>query len=74
VRFISLQGQGAALGQWVTETRDVAQDFATLFADELPANASAPRVRTVLIGADSENTASRSTGWVAGLRWLAAAP
>jgi hypothetical protein len=74
VRFISLQGQGAALGQWVTETRDVARDFATLFADELPASATVPRVSTVLIGADSDNTASRSTGWVAGLRWLAAAP
>ncbi|WP_439112755.1 DUF3047 domain-containing protein [Hydrogenophaga sp.] len=74
VRFISLQGQGAALGQWATETRDVAQDFATLFGDELPAGAPPPRVGTVLIGADSDNTASRSTGWVDGLRWLAVAP
>ena len=73
VRFISLQGQGAALGQWATETRDVAQDFATLFADELPTGAPLPHVRSVLIGADSDNTASRSTGWLAGLHWVPAA-
>ncbi|MDP2220933.1 MAG: DUF3047 domain-containing protein [Hydrogenophaga sp.] len=73
VRFISLQGQGAALGQWATETRDVAQDFATLFADELPTGAPLPHVRSVLIGADSDNTASRSTGWLAGLHWAPAA-
>jgi Protein of unknown function (DUF3047) len=69
VRYISLRGQGDALGQWVTESRDVAQDFATLFADELPAGATAPSANAVLIGADSDNTASRSTGWVAELRW-----
>jgi hypothetical protein len=67
VRFISLQGQGAALGQWQTESRDVAADFARLFADE--AGAQPPRVRAVLIGADSDNTASHSVGWVSGLQW-----
>jgi hypothetical protein len=69
VRFISLQGQGAAMGQWVNESRDLAQDFATLFSDELPASADIPRVSSVLIGADSDNTASRSVGWVTDLRW-----
>lgn len=67
VRFISLQGQGAALGQWQTESRDVAADFARLFSDEVGAQQS--RVRAVLIGADSDNTASRSVGWVSGLKW-----
>jgi hypothetical protein len=74
VRFISLQGRDAPLGRWASESRDVARDFATLFADELPQGAQTPRaelppVTTVLIGADSDNTASRSVGWVADLRW-----
>lgn len=74
VRFISLQGRGAPLARWVNESRDVAQDFARLFADELPRGDQTPRdalprITTVLIGADSDNTASHSTGWVAGLRW-----
>ena len=74
VRFISLQGKASPLGRWVSESRDVAQDFATLFADELPQGAQTPRealppIATVLIGADSDNTASQSLGWVADLRW-----
>ena len=74
VRFISLQGKTSPLGRWTTESRDVAQDFATLFADELPQGVKTPReslppITTVLIGADSDNTASQSLGWVADLRW-----
>lgn len=74
VRFISLQGRDAPLGRWASESRDVAQDFATLFADELPQGAQTPRaalppITTVLIGADSDNTASQSLGWVADLHW-----
>lgn len=72
VRFISLRGSEAPSAQWLSERRDLSADFATLFADELPPGATVPRVRTVLIGADSDNTASRSTGWVAGLRWAPA--
>lgn len=79
VRYISLRGSETPHGQWATENRDVAQDFMALFADELPQGAQTPRadlpkVSTVLIGADSDNTASASTGWVAGLRWGAAGP
>lgn len=78
VRYISLRGNETAAGQWVTESRDLAQDFITLFGDELPLGAQTPRsdlptVGTVLIGADSDNTASRSSGWVADLRWAAGA-
>jgi hypothetical protein len=73
VRYISLRGSETPAGQWVAEDRDVAQDFITLFADELPQGAQTPRtgaptVSTVLIGADSDNTASRSLGWVAELQ------
>jgi len=75
VRFISLQGQGAPLGQWLSEERDVSRDFVTLFADELPdgrdtGRQALPTIRAVLIGADSDNTISRSSGWVADLQWL----
>ncbi|PUE62498.1 hypothetical protein B9Z45_04005 [Limnohabitans sp. 2KL-17] len=70
VRFITLQGKGAPLGQWQNESRDVAADFAQLFADESPAGSSAPQARAVLIGADSDNTGSRSVGWVKALDWV----
>lgn len=68
VRYISLRGSDTPTRQWVAENRDLAQDFATLFADELPTGSPVPPVRTVLIGADSDNTASSSSGWVAELR------
>ena len=70
VRFITLQGLGSALGQWQRETRDVAHDFAQLFADELPKAAVLPAVRAVLIGADSDNTGAHSVGWVQSIQWL----
>jgi len=69
VRFITLQGKGAPLAQWQTETRDVAADFVNLFGDELPASTAAPKVRAVLIGADSDNTGALSVGWVQGVQW-----
>ena len=74
VRFISLRGNETPTSQWASETRNVAQDFITLFADELPhgpqtSRSELPKVSAVLIGADSDNTASRSSGWVADLRW-----
>jgi hypothetical protein len=69
VRFINVQGKGAPLGQWQSESRDVAADFAQLFADELPQGAAAPPVRAVLIGADSDNTGAESVGWLKSLAW-----
>jgi hypothetical protein len=69
VRFISLQGKGAPLAQWLTESRDVAADFAKLFGDELPAGIPVPPVRAVLIGADSDNTGAQSVAWVQSLAW-----
>lgn len=69
VRFITLQGRQSLLAQWQTETRDVAADFAQLFADESPAGAAVPRVRAVLIGADSDNTGTHSVAWVSAIQW-----
>ena len=70
VRFITLQGKGAPLAQWQTETRDVAADFAKLFAHELPSGSAVPRVRAVLIGADSDNTGAQSVAWVKFIEWV----
>ena len=79
VRFFSLQGKGAPLGQWVSQSRDVAQDYITLFSDELPLGretpvTDVPLVTSVVVGADSDNTASRSIAWIADLQWAAPAP
>lgn len=70
VRFITLQGLGSPLGTWQNETRQVADDFAQLFADELPQGAGVPPVRAVLLGADSDNTGAHSVGWVQSIQWL----
>lgn len=74
VRFVVLQGRDAPLSRWITETRNVADDFARLFADELPQGAATPadrlpRISSVVIGADSDNTASHSKGWFSDLSW-----
>lgn len=70
VRFVVLRGQETPTGQWLDESRDVARDSAAAFADEWPGpQAAPPRLVSVLIGADSDNTAARSQGWVAALRW-----
>ena len=70
VRFITLQGLSSPLGAWHNETRQVADDFAQLFADELPKGAGVPPVRAVLLGADSDNTGAHSVGWVQSIQWL----
>ena len=70
VRFITLQGLGSPLGTWQNEMRQVADDFAQLFADELPQGAGVPPVRAVLLGADSDNTGAQSVGWVQSIQWL----
>jgi Protein of unknown function (DUF3047) len=74
VRYVVLKGRDAPLSRWISENRDVTADFARLFADELPDGARTkadllPRVLTVLIGADSDNTGGRSSGWIADIRW-----
>ncbi len=72
VRYVVVQGTGAPTQRWLSESRDVAQDFVTLFGDELLAGSTrtaVPPVMAVVIGADSDNTQSRSSAWVADIRW-----
>ena len=64
LRYIVLQSGSAALGQWRSERRDVAADFKRLFGAE---SAQAPPVLGVAVGADADNTHSRSLGFVADL-------
>ena len=72
VRYVVVQGTGAPTQRWLSESRDVAQDFVTLFGDELLAGSTrtaVPPVMAVVIGADSDNTQARSSGWVAQVQW-----
>lgn len=69
VRFVVLRGRDDPTAQWLGEQRDLASDFLRLFGDEHTAGQPAPPLTQIVIGADADNTASRSEGWVAGLRW-----
>lgn len=67
VRFMVLNGSESATGQWVSQRRNIAEDFALLFGQETPA---LPPVTAVAVGADSDNTQGSSLGYVNQLRWL----
>jgi hypothetical protein len=67
VRYIVLGGPGAALGQWTTQKRRVADDFQRLFGKESPRT---PPATAVAVGADSDNTQGRSLAYISQLRWL----
>lgn len=69
VRFMVLRGRDDATGRWVNERRDLAGDFLRLFGDEHPAGRPAPALTQLVIGADADNTASSSEGWVADVQW-----
>ena len=67
VRYIVLNGSESATVQWVSQRRNIAEDFALLFGQESHA---LPPVTAVAVGADSDNTGGNSLGYVAELRWL----
>ena len=67
VRYIVLNGAESATGQWVSQRRRIAEDFALLFGQESPA---LPPITAVAVGADSDNTQGSSLGYVAQLGWL----
>ncbi len=68
VRYISLRGTEAPLNQWLPEQRRADQDYLDLFQDEATAG-TAPHVLAVVLGADSDNTASHSLGWFEHVEW-----
>jgi len=67
VRFMVLNGSESATNQWVSQRRNIADDFALLFGQE---SATLPPVTAVAVGADSDNTQGSSLGYLAQLRWL----
>ena len=62
VRYLVLESGSAKRNQWVAERRDVDADFKRLFGAESPA---VPPVIGIAVGADADNTASRSVAYVA---------
>jgi hypothetical protein len=61
VRFVVVRG---ARGLWADERRDLAADFLRAFGDE---SRQVPPLEAVVVGADSDNTGSRSLAWIEGL-------
>ena len=61
LRFLVLRGPEVGVGRWMTEERDLARDVRQVFGDE---TSELPRVRAVLIGADADNTGSRSLAYL----------
>jgi hypothetical protein len=66
VRFIVLRH--TARERWSEERHDLAADFVRAFGDEAR---SAPPLEGIAIGADSDNTGSRSLAWIEGLNLAA---
>jgi hypothetical protein len=65
VRIIVLR---SGVGGWHNEERDVEADLRRAFGDEWPDKAPPPAASALIVAADADNTASRSTAWVADLR------
>jgi hypothetical protein len=64
MRYIVVQSGTDRLNKWVAEKRDVAADFLKLFGDEIR---TVPPIVGVAIGADTDNTQSKSVAYVSGL-------
>lgn len=62
MRYIVLQSGPARLRQWTAERRDVGADFLKLFGNE---TTTLPPIIGVAVGADADNTHSRSVAHVA---------
>ena len=67
VRYLVLNGVEAKTGQWLSQRRRIADDFATLFGTESPLM---PPVIAIAVGADSDNTQGSSVAYLAQLRWI----
>ena len=66
VRYIVLNGAESSTGQWVSQRRRIADDFALLFGQETKA---LPPITAIAVGADSDNTQGSSLAYLAQLRW-----
>ena len=64
MRYIVLESGTDRLNKWVAEKRDVGADFMKLFSDE---SKVVPPIVGIAIGADSDNTQSKSVAYVSGV-------
>lgn len=64
LRYVVLQSGTAGLRQWAQERRDIGADFLKFFGAEV---STVPPVIGVAVGADADNTQSRSLGFVSDL-------
>jgi len=64
MRYIVLESGPAKIGQWKAEKRNVSADFLKLYGGESP---KVPPIIGIAIGADADNTHSRSVGYVANI-------
>lgn len=63
-RIRSITQHGSGLGQWTSVTHDLSTDFLRAFGDE---SRSVPSLVGILVGADADNTASHSVGYLSDL-------
>jgi hypothetical protein len=61
VRFIVLANESSSLKTWVTKERNIHADFLKAFGQEAQ---TVPALSAILIGADADNTAGSSLGYV----------
>ena len=64
IRMIVVDSGTKALGQWVSHQQDVTADFRRAFGREFP---TLPPLEGVAVGADADNTQSRSLSYIADL-------
>jgi hypothetical protein len=64
MRYVVVRSGPQKLNQWSAEKRDVTADFIKLFGAE---SDTVPPIIGIAIGADSDNTKSRSVGYVTGV-------
>lgn len=64
MRYIVLETGPGKIGQWKSEKRNVMADFTKLFGDE---SSKVPPIIGIAVGADADNTKTRSVGYVANI-------
>jgi hypothetical protein len=64
MRYIVLASGADKVGKWLSEKRNVLADFTKLFGAESP---KVPPIMGIAIGADADNTKSRSVAYVANI-------
>jgi hypothetical protein len=59
VTYVVMRSGGADIGKWVTETRNVCEDYKKIYGEE-----PEEKIEAVSIGIDSDDTRSRAEGYV----------